>query len=556
MKVNHYRANFLSSLLIGATLSVTVACGGGGSSPETPDPEPPPPPPVAKADVNGAFLEIPTWDVYSPEKAAQDEIDPNVPTTEPEEEIVGTLKYSCTSTQYNLTDTPKEVVIFSPNESVLWLGNLIQGQGYKDGIGSFTELSVRERAPLRISINLLTAGNYREVTNPSLTTVQSAIGELIQLATDSGLEGSTDTLYSEKITHSVEQSALKFGISANYMGASATADLEFERNAEETTLTAYFYQKMFTASVELPPTPDDFFSDDFTQDKLDQLLVDGALGAENPPVYIANIAYGRILMYNFTSSAEEDLMRAAITASYEGISGDVSGYTEGEIRNTLSTAKIEVTALGGASTNVTSLIRDGDLKSYFDSDPSLTSARPISYQLNQLKVGNPIAKVSESTDYAIRECEFIEDTAEPIGERIRIELIDVDIKYDCDAFDPGDMYGSFSINGTTVFNLPDSDTRNVSGGNAFVIADGNNDGINDGYLEVDYYYNGNRDVDISGRLQDKDAGTDDNVGTWNFDVSVFLNQGRIRSSHGTNQCGDSSQQPVLNYRKDRLHYIY
>ena len=45
MKVNHYRANFLSSLLVGATLSFTVACGGGGSSPETPDPEPPPPPP-------------------------------------------------------------------------------------------------------------------------------------------------------------------------------------------------------------------------------------------------------------------------------------------------------------------------------------------------------------------------------------------------------------------------------------------------------------------------------------------------------------------------------
>jgi len=509
----------------------------------------------AKADVNGAFVAIPEWNTYSPEKATKDEVDPNEPVSDPEQEIVGTREYSCTSTKYNLTETPREIVAFSPNESVMWLGNLIQGRGYKDGLGSFTELSIRERAPLRISIDLLTGNNFKEVDDPSLTSVQSAIGELVQEATDSGLVNSSDATYSEKTTHSVEQSALKFGISANHMGASATADLEFAKNAEETTLTAYFYQKMFTASVELPPTPDDFFSDDFTQDKLDSLIADDTLGDDNPPVYIANIAYGRILMYNFTSNAEEELMRVAITASYEGVSGDVSGYTEGEIRNTLNTAKIEVTALGGQSSNITSLIRDGDLKSYFDDDPALTSATPISYQLNQLKVGNPIAKVSESTDYHVRECEFIRDTAEPVGERIKVELIDVDIQNDCDAFDPGDMYGNFSINGETVFDLPRTNTRNVSGGNAFVIADGNNDGINDGYRELDIYYNGNRNVDIVGRLQDRDAGTDDNVGTWNFDIDAISSIGSW-SENGTDQCGSSSQVPKLKYKITRLNYIY
>ncbi|MGB0496229.1 MAG: thiol-activated cytolysin family protein [Kangiellaceae bacterium] len=553
MKIFNKTLSSLSHISIGASLSVLVACGGGGGT--DPAPEPPVEPPPAKADVNGTFMMFPEWNVYSPEKASKDEVDPNVPVSDPEEEIVGTLKYECTSTQYNLTETPQEVVIFSPNESVLWLGNLIQGNGYRDGIGSFTELSVRERAPLSISIDLLTGNNFRVVEEPSLTTVQSAIGELVQQATDDGLVNSSEATYSEKITHSVEQSALKFGISANYMGASATADLEYDENAQETTLTAYFYQKMFTASIELPPTPDDFFSDDFTQDKLDALLVDGSLGEENPAVYIANIAYGRILMYNFTSTAEESRIRAAITASYEGTSGGGSGYSEAELQSTLSEAKIEVTALGGESGNITALIREGNLRSYFDDDPALTSATPISYQLNQLKVGNPIAKVSESTDYAIRECTFIEDTAEPIGERIKVELIDVDIEYDCDAFDPGDMYGNFSINGTTVFNLSESDTRNVSSGDAFVIADGNNDGVNDGYLEIDVYYNNNEDVDIVGRLQDNDAGSDDNVGTWNFDVNVITSQG-TRSKKGTNQCGDSDERPTLNYKVSRQNYIY
>ena len=140
----------IAHLALGFTLSLATACGGGGGGPE-PTPDPPVEPPAAKADVNDAFLSIPEWELYSPEKTSVDEADPNVPISDPEEEIIGTLKYECTSTQYNLTETPQEIVVFSPNESVLWLGNLIQGNGYKDGIGSFTELSVRERAPLKIS---------------------------------------------------------------------------------------------------------------------------------------------------------------------------------------------------------------------------------------------------------------------------------------------------------------------------------------------------------------------------------------------------------------------
>lgn len=515
-----------------ATIAACAADSGNGTGVNTP-----------KADVNAAFVQIPEWREYSPLIDSKNEVDPSAIVTQ-EDEIVGTNLYKCTSTQYNLTETPREIVMFSPNASVMWLGNLIQGEGYKQGLGSFTELSVRERAPLKISIDLLTEENFRVVENPSLITVQSAVGDLVQLATESGVQNSVDATYSEEYSHSVKQSALSFGISANYMGADASTSLETSKSAEETTLTAYFYQKMFTASIELPSTPADFFSEDFTQEKLDALTAEGAIGADNPPVYIANIAYGRILMYSFTSTANEDLMRAAINASYEGISGGASGYSEGQIRNTLNTAKIEVTALGGEGSNLTDLIREGNLSSYFTSDPALTSARPISYQLNQLKVGNPIAKVSETTDYSIRECTFIQDTAQPIGEKIRVKLNDVSIKYDCDATDPGDMYGHFSINGFVVYNRGEKNTINVSGGDQFSI---------DQSLTLDVYY-GNTTRNISGRLKDRDVGSDDTVGSWDFDINL-LNTG-TKTKTGSNQCGSSSKKPVLNYKVTRVEYLY
>ena len=297
---------------------------------------------------------LPSWPSFSPpmkdEDTAQDK------TSDPFEEIVKDTTYDCTTTPYSLTRTPDEIAMYSPNASVMWLGNLIQGKSYADGLGSLQELSIRQRAPLKISIDLLTGDNFVIVDNPSLTTVQSAIGELIQKAEDASHKGSSDASFTMEETHATEQATLKLGFSANYLGAKAKADLSYEKSAAETTITAYFVQKLFTVSVELPQSPSDFFSDTLTDELLQQQINAGSLGPDNLPVYIANIAYGRILTFNFTSTFEAERIRAAISGSYQGVAGGVSGYTEGELKDTLSTAKISITALGGENTSIESLI--------------------------------------------------------------------------------------------------------------------------------------------------------------------------------------------------------
>ncbi len=57
-----------------------------------------------------------------------------------------------------MTETPKEFVAIDPDTSVMWLGNLIQGRSHLK-VGSLEELSIHERAPLTISINLLNSDN-------------------------------------------------------------------------------------------------------------------------------------------------------------------------------------------------------------------------------------------------------------------------------------------------------------------------------------------------------------------------------------------------------------
>ncbi len=527
-----------------AACVLLVGCGGGSDGDEV------------QGDVNATMRDLPDWGTFSPLHADEDaeSIEPIPPENlPPQPEIVGDNAYTCTYTPYDITRTPREIVIFSPNASVMWLGNLIQGRGYKEGLGSFEELSIRERAPLKISIDLLTAENSRVVENPSLTTVQSAIGELIQLATESGLVGSSDATYTEELTHSTKETALKLGISGKYMGFSASADLAYNGSADERTLTAYFYQKVFTASVELPSTPANFFSNAFTQEKLDEAVAMGDIASDNLPVYIANVAYGRVLMYTFTSTHSEERMRAAITGSYQGITNSIEGYSSAELSETLSTAKISVTALGGNNDSVEALIREGNLRSYFVGDTALTAARPISYQLNNLG-DNSIAKVSETTRYSIRTCEAPVSTTVATGEKYRVTLNEVYIGDDCADLAAGDVYGHFKINDHSVFNIPEDKTVTKGSGSTLAI---------EKHLDIDYLYGKSNIVNISGRLLDDDDNGDDNIGTWDYDLPLihkfeanfdfsYLGS-KIYGLPGSNHCGTASW---LHFKIRRMEYIY
>lgn len=497
-----------------------------------------PPPERINSGINDFVGDLPSWSSFSPSEA-----DSNEASAEPEsfEELVSDVTYECTTTPYSLTRTPEEIVMYSPNASVMWLGNLIQGKSYASGLGSLQELSIRQRAPLAISIDLLRGDNFRVIENPSLASVQSAIGELVDAAEQAGHKGGSSATYTMERTHSTEQASLNLGFSAHYLGAKARGDLEYENNASETTITAHFVQKLFTVSVELPQKPSDFFNAELTDGVLQAEIDAGNLGSDNLPVYIANISYGRILTFNFTSSYEEERVRAAISGSYEGIEGGASGYTEGELRDTLSTAKIEIASLGGDSANIRELIKTGNLKSYFEDDPSLTSARPISYQLNNLAPGNPIAKVTETTTYNIKECTARQEEAKKTGERIKITLERVVVHDACDSGfngSNGEVYGNMSINGTQVWTLPEKS-----------VSDGNSISINQSRTK-NYYYSSSDRIRISGFLTDADTGNDDKIGIWNLNLNPYSTRG-AKTSYSKPDCD-----ATLYYRVEKLNDLF
>jgi hypothetical protein len=274
-------------------------------------------------------------------------------------------------------------------------------------VGSLELLAVsrERRAPLGISIQGggvlgIPGGVSTVVDEPVGSTIREGINQLVvnALGADVAIGAGASTFTSVE-SHSTSQTLLSLGLDARYLGAEASARLDYSKNASERTYTAYFVQRLFTIAVDLPERPSSVFAEGVTGADLQAL----GISASNLPLYIDSVSYGRILMFSFTSSASRQRIEAALEFSYNSPIGGVDGFAETDLRQTLSTARIEVFALGGPNTGVQNLIRDGSLASYFEAPLAINQVEPISFTVRNLG-DNTLAKVGDTTSYDVRTC--------------------------------------------------------------------------------------------------------------------------------------------------------
>lgn len=350
-------------------------------------------------NVSEYLAALPTWEEFSPLLQSNDEAN-DYPIGEIHWD--GDQIYVCRKTPCSITETPEAIATFDPSTEILWLGSLIQGRTYLGGIADMEELPIRQRAPLTIALQLINDDVHRTIEDPTMATVNQAIGELVTSAEDSGYEPSSTMSFNKHECYSLKQGMLKMGMSASYMGVSVSAKLELSQTFEQTSVVAYFRQRMFTVSLVLPQTPSEFFSEDFTVADMKAQESLGRIGPDNLPTFVSSITYGRILVMTMTSTYSETEMKAALQASYDGIV-DINASISTEQREVLENSTINIVAVGGEASGVLDLIRTGTLGNYFLNEVSLTSAVPISYTIRNL-ADNSLALVSETTDYDILKC--------------------------------------------------------------------------------------------------------------------------------------------------------
>jgi hypothetical protein len=405
--------SYCSLAVIGAVLILFSSCEKN----EVTDP------PIDTEDVGQYLQGLPSWSQFSPPGETQpptaigdpvplDDVvlDVEVINEDGSITVLENVTYSCQSQPFTLADNPQQIAMYSPDREILYAGALIQGKSHRDGLGSLLGLPIAERAPIRVSIpGLANDDNFRTVENPNQATVDQAIGSMIGNATASGLSTPSSITFKMETYFSETQSALQMGLSGRYLGFEASASGSIDEQRSETTVTAQFYQKMYEVVIEAPQSPGDFFSDDFTQEKLDQQISQGRIGPDNLPVYVSNIVYGRMMMFSITSTADESDIRATLQAGYNGIGGSVDANLSAQQKTILQESKIKITSIGGDAEATLAMIRSGDWSQYFTNTAPLSSAAPMSYTFRNLGDGS-IASVTEATEYNIRTCDAIQAT--------------------------------------------------------------------------------------------------------------------------------------------------
>ena len=385
-----------AALLLGLLAACSTATGPG---------------PGTTSDITTFVNGLPSWDQLSPlepETSGEPLGQPQAPL----EKVADGQLYRCTTQRYSITKNPTDIVMANPNAATIWPGALLHGESHLSAALRPLALDRSRRAPLGISVEGggvlgIRGGVSTVVVEPVASTVREGINQLIANALDSDVAvGAGFSQFKSVESHSASQATLEVGLSARYLGASASAELDYQRAANEHTFTASFIQRLFTISIDLPESPAAFFSDSVTAQDLQAF----GINANNLPLYISSVSYGRILMFSFSSTESRERIEAALEFAYNSPVGGVGGYAETELQETLQNARIEVLAIGGPNAGVESLIRNGDLSSYFEAELEINQVEPISFNINNLG-NNSLARVSNTTEYDVETCEAV-DTVE------------------------------------------------------------------------------------------------------------------------------------------------
>lgn len=345
------------------------------------------------------------------------------------------VPYVCSMTPYSVQKTPQQIVMYSPNQGILYPGAFIQGRSYRDGIGSLLPLSITKRAPINVSIPAIqSADNYRTVDVVDQAHVASAVGSIIGNAVANNLQASSSMYWHMESYNSQSQFALSFAASGHYLGFEASVGGSIQTASSENTVVAHFFQKMFTVVVSPPSTPAEWFRSDFSAADFQQQVAAGNVGPNNLPVYIGEIVYGRMMMFSVTSSASMSDIQATISASYSGLIGGGSASLSMQQKTILQRAKIEMTSVGGNDSATIAMIRSGDWSQYFTVTAPLSTAEPLSYTFYNLAT-NTIAQVTEATSYNVKACapasagqfDFLpaQTFAAPVATPFEARLVDV-----------------------------------------------------------------------------------------------------------------------------------
>lgn len=361
--------------------------------------------------------------------------------------------YQCVT--QNLTETRQydRIVAYAANSDSLWPGAIVAGDSIYDGL--FSQVGF-ERRPLTISVSLenLAGSKSARLEHPSLSAYRDALSGIL----DSEIDGATAAnIYSEiEQVHSEEQLALALGAEVSWLGDAGhvKASFDFDQSQIRSRYLVKYTQAYYTVDLDAPARPADFFAPGVSLAD-----VQSRVDATNPPLYVASVTYGRMVLFTFESDYSAEEMEAALEFAYSG-GVDVSGDVSVTYRDIISKSKITAFILGGSGAEAARTIDSYDALIDFikgGGDYSRESpGAPIAYKLAYLADNSP-GRISLTTDYDVKSCERVSQKVKVTLKSLRVETAGGDAGSDLE------IYGRIFAQGTSSATLFDKTSGSYVG---------------------------------------------------------------------------------------------
>lgn len=233
------------------------------------------------------------------------------------------------------------------NTAALYPGAIIQLKDLRD-IGDLNTIGGFERQPIQINSTL---GDFRVVDDPSS---RGNVDKMIKEIETQG-ESFAANISAEIVeAYSLEQAMYQLGIDAKYLGNSASADLSLETSVEKKSVFIKFFQIYHTVSITRPNKAAAFFGSSVAKEDLQTIT-----GPENPLGYIEEVAYGRVLVGNFTYTGTQIKSSADLRIKVQKGFGSGSVNFSAEERKELQNTTFRVAILGGDAQEASGIFGNG-----------------------------------------------------------------------------------------------------------------------------------------------------------------------------------------------------
>lgn len=411
-------------------------------------------------------------------------------TSEPERDTEDT-SLECFTKNFKASPGFDELLALDPSTDVIFPGALLKGESIPTG--EYIPITAN-RAPITLSASLtnISGSPVISVIDPKLSTVREQIKTIL----DQEVTGATPARINFEIEQVYSSEQLSVAIGANYRsaGANVSGSFDFNQSTFKNKFVLKYLQTYYTIDMDPPNDPSNLFTSipDFN-----------TLGSTSP-VYVASVAYGRMVLYTIETNASRTEINAAFSASFA--SGD--GSIDAEYESTINESSIKALIIGGSGSDAAQAINGpSDVYKFIAEGGDYSNespGAPLAYKLRYIKKGTPVARLVLTSEYPIRTC----DLAYPIF-RISINSLRI-------AATPGGLEGTHLEVFGNVKGKINKSSREV----VWSRSKANNlrfSGLHEVNQSIDIeLYRPNYDVDfieLSGSLSDEDTSFDDFLGS-------------------------------------------